>query len=441
MNKIDTQWQKAQEQIFIEWINETLPNNQITNIQEDIQDGTILIQLIEKLKGKKCQERIIDHPKMRIQKISNCTIALRFIHQCYNIKTVCSAENIVDCQQDSKYLLGLLFQLYLQHHKSMVISSQPNQQQQYTILLQWLQQTIGDYHLQIDTKENMMKNIYNGKILVALLDCFFEQHHQFFDYMIHKGEGERIGLSLRMAHDLLGVSELLTTEDVIAHQIDSRVLFFYFDFMMNAFKTKSRIAHIDLIQLVEEGIKQLNEKLKKEELSSQNDINLSKTQHSSSSSSSEESNQEDNDSSNSSTDESTDEEDDNDKQQRKRTIKKHQTEMKHSKPIVLKDVLYKGRVQQKDHKQPIQSTQVSLHESYKYNQPQQSILIHRKQEDLPSKHHHKHRKHHHHLLPQSYSETTTETITTTSSIPNQTYTRSQHTQTSETIVSYSFWFI
>lgn len=506
MNTIDSQWEKVQEQIFLEWINETLPEIQLRNIQEQLDDGIIIIKLVEKLKERKCQERINDHPKMRIQKISNCTIALRFIQQCYQLKSLCSAENIVDCQKDPKYLLGLLFQLYLQHHKTLLISSQHNQQQQYNMLLQWLRQTIGDYDIQLDTQQNMMKNFYNGKILIALLDCFFEQNHQFFEYMMQKGEGERIGISMRMAHDLLGVTELLTTEDVIAHHVDSRVFFIYFDFMMNAFKTKARIMNIDLIHLVEEGIKQMNEKMKNElpeeterqqnhHETKEQDINLinhpqrsksfrnddiNKTIERKSSFSSDDSSSSDDydfDSSDNQNSFSSDEENE---------MKQIPHQNQNKKPVVLKDVLYKGRVdpmksqqrqqhqnyyhnnyqnqineeydifeepeddrkykqyqQQKTMKQQqIQrkpmTSELSLYDSYGYKQ-NQSTTIQRK--------HHHHHKHH---FPHSYTETTTETtITTSSNIPNnfnsnQYYSKSSEKRSSSSTtstVSYSFYFI
>ena len=50
MNTIDSQWEKVQEQIFLEWINETLPEKQLRNIQDQLDDGIIIIKLVEKLK-------------------------------------------------------------------------------------------------------------------------------------------------------------------------------------------------------------------------------------------------------------------------------------------------------------------------------------------------------------------------------------------------------
>ncbi|EDR26289.1 hypothetical protein, conserved [Entamoeba dispar SAW760] len=265
MKKIDGQWQKAQETIFVDWINDTLkPDIIISNLEEDMKTGVSLILLVEKLTNKHCSEKIVENPKFRIQNISNCSVALRFIEKVYRIKPLCSAENIVNGNSDFKYLLGLLFQVYMNHHKSNLLSPQLSQQQQYEIILKWLQDILSLYEIDLSSTTKMMENFFNGKILIALLDLFFDQHHCFYDWMLKRGEGERIGLSMRMAHDLLGVSELLTTEDVLAHTVDFRVFCFYFEFLMNAFKNKSSVIQIDLVQLVQQALEQLKKQTTQE---------------------------------------------------------------------------------------------------------------------------------------------------------------------------------
>ncbi|ELP90646.1 hypothetical protein EIN_022850 [Entamoeba invadens IP1] len=259
MKKINTQWQKAQETIFVDWINNTLsPDVNVTCLGEDLKDGIILMQLVEKLSGKKSPQKLVQHPRFKIQKISNCSNVLKFVEQEFKIKPLCSAENIVNGGGEIKFLLGLLFQVFMMFHKSDLLAPQNTEKQQNEIILKWLTELLYPYQLVLSSIDKMMENFYNGKILVALLDLFFEQNTEFYKYMMSKGDGERIGLSMRMAHDLLGVSEVLTTEDVIAKNIDFRVFYFYFDFLMNAFKNKSTIMDIDLIQLVEQALQQLN---------------------------------------------------------------------------------------------------------------------------------------------------------------------------------------
>ncbi|BFU24388.1 calponin domain family protein, putative [Entamoeba histolytica HM-1:IMSS-B] len=457
MKKNDGQWQKAQETIFVDWINDTLkPDIIISNLEEDLKTGVNLILLVEKLTNKHCSEKIIENPKFRIQNISNCTVALRFIEKVYKIKPLCSAENIVNGNSDFKYLLGLLFQIYMNHHKSNLLSPQLSQQQQYEIILKWLQDILNLYEIDLSTTNKMMENFFNGKILIALLDLFFDQHHYFYDWMLKRGEGERIGLSMRMAHDLLGVSELLTTEDVLAHTVDFRVFCFYFEFLMNAFKNKSSVIQIDLVQLVQQAFEQLSKQTNQEKKQSKeeevltNQINLPPKQPKKKCASV--SSQKVVPISSPSI-------------QTKSEVNQHPQEQNSFKPIVLKDVMQHGRVKEcidepisktfnkKNEENSLKITsEKTIHKTKPLPPPKKSTEItlttfdvgksglrHRKHLHTNERSHRYSRTEDPYSITQIYSSTSYSTngrITTTSEI-----TETTEIQQNETIVFNGFWLI
>ncbi|KAL7719053.1 Calponin domain family protein [Entamoeba marina] len=258
MKKIDSQWQNAQELVFVDWINDTLKDSGtvVNNLEDDLKTGIVLIQFIEKLTGHKVHKKYEKNPTYKIQFISNCDIALKFIHNEFGWVPNCSAENIVNGGSDFKYLLGLLFLLYLQIHKSKVVTSHLPKKQEEEYVLEWAQNTLCNYPILLFTTDQMMNSFYDGTLLVALVDLYFSQNGVFFDWMLKKSYGERLGISLRIARDLIHITEIITTEDVLSRNVDGRVFLFYMDLFMTAFANRKNVIQINLVELV---INALNE--------------------------------------------------------------------------------------------------------------------------------------------------------------------------------------
>lgn len=80
-------WQRIQRKTFARWVNNVLEPRKMTcsdNLEDELRSGVILHSILELLTGKKLP-KIMDKPKIGIQKIENIGKCLKFMQ----------AENIV----------------------------------------------------------------------------------------------------------------------------------------------------------------------------------------------------------------------------------------------------------------------------------------------------------------------------------------------------------
>ena len=90
---VDETWKKTQETTFTNWVNTSLRGHlktakrQVKSLETDLQDGLILVQLLETLASPKKIERYNKNPLIKPQKIENLGACFRFFEQ-ENIKLV-----------------------------------------------------------------------------------------------------------------------------------------------------------------------------------------------------------------------------------------------------------------------------------------------------------------------------------------------------------------
>ena len=85
----DALWKMIQKNTFTRWTNEHLKkiNKSIADLETDLSDGLRFIALVEVLSGKRIQ-RYNKRPKIRSQKLENCTLALEFLQNEEKIRIV-----------------------------------------------------------------------------------------------------------------------------------------------------------------------------------------------------------------------------------------------------------------------------------------------------------------------------------------------------------------
>lgn len=111
---LEDETQKLHGKTFKAWINGQLKpvGIRVIDLKKDLQDGLILIALIEVLSGNKCKAKYHLECKNQIQKIENCAIAIDFIKEnCMNVNI--NAKDIAD--GNIKIILGLLWRIILQY--------------------------------------------------------------------------------------------------------------------------------------------------------------------------------------------------------------------------------------------------------------------------------------------------------------------------------------
>jgi len=134
----------------------------IHNIEKDLEDGVLLINLLEIISGKTFI-KYTKNPKGRFQKIENNNWAIKFI-QNEGMKLVgILGEDIVDGKLI--LIMGLIWTLILRYqiqNKADDNSSSPK-----AALLEWVQKRVAPYDVVVN---NFDQSWQDGKALVALTD-------------------------------------------------------------------------------------------------------------------------------------------------------------------------------------------------------------------------------------------------------------------------------
>jgi len=154
-------WVDVQKKTFTRWSNNYLSERfmKLNNLEADISDGLLLINLLEILSAKTLPKHN-KNPKIRSQKLENCSIALKFIQQ-ERIKLVAiGAEDICDGQL--KLILGLIWTLILRFQIQKGEGGSPKAE-----LLEWVRKKVAPYDLR---PNNFTSDWQSGKLLSALTD-------------------------------------------------------------------------------------------------------------------------------------------------------------------------------------------------------------------------------------------------------------------------------
>jgi len=77
-------WEEVQKKAFLHWVNSQLKKGNepgVESLEEGFSSGVSLISLLEILTGKTVTMKYTKSPKLRVHKINNCFIALKFLSE------------------------------------------------------------------------------------------------------------------------------------------------------------------------------------------------------------------------------------------------------------------------------------------------------------------------------------------------------------------------
>merc|ERR1712054_611723 len=79
--KVSPKWIEVQKKAFTRWMNQYLSSRmlKVENLEEDMADGTMLINLLEVISAKELGKKWNKKPKMQMQKQENLNMAIQFI--------------------------------------------------------------------------------------------------------------------------------------------------------------------------------------------------------------------------------------------------------------------------------------------------------------------------------------------------------------------------
>ena len=80
-------WVRLQETTFTKWVNNSLrgqlktAKSQVSDLRTDLQDGIVLVELIESIASPRKVGRYNRHPVVKAQKLENLGTVLRFLER------------------------------------------------------------------------------------------------------------------------------------------------------------------------------------------------------------------------------------------------------------------------------------------------------------------------------------------------------------------------
>eukprot|EP01123_Difflugia_compressa_P008927 TRINITY_DN2832_c1_g1_i1.p1 TRINITY_DN2832_c1_g1~~TRINITY_DN2832_c1_g1_i1.p1 ORF type:complete len:555 (+),score=128.45 TRINITY_DN2832_c1_g1_i1:162-1826(+) len=256
-------WEEVQKKAFTHWVNTQLAKREasITELETGFITGVNLITLVEVLSGQKIPIKFTKAPKLKVHKINNCFIALKFLQDDLMVKSITiSAEDIVNGDRLT-LLLGFCWLMLRTFQEPAPVGGGEKASSFEANLLQWVKDTLVDYK-DIDLTDGFKSASWsNGKALLALVDVF--------DSDILKGSYSSIDcnnklpnceLALNLAEQHVKLPNGLIDPTELAEGICSeKNLVLYLSLFYNSFKEKSAS---NTKESLEKRLKDLEEKVR-----------------------------------------------------------------------------------------------------------------------------------------------------------------------------------
>ncbi|XP_060094799.1 filamin-B-like [Heteronotia binoei] len=224
-------WKQIQQDTFTRWCNEHLccVNKCISNLQYDLNDGLLLIALLEVLSQKQMYRKYHRRPTFPQMQLENVSVALEFLDK-ENIKLVTiDSKAIVD--GNLKLILGLVWTLILHYSVSMPMRGDDNAKKQTPKqrLLGWIQNKIPCFPI-----TNFKQNWQDGKALGALVDGCAPGLCPDWEAWDPKKCIDNARKAMQQADDWLGVPQVITPEEIIHPYADEYSVMTYLSLFLKA---------------------------------------------------------------------------------------------------------------------------------------------------------------------------------------------------------------
>lgn len=209
----EVKWYDIQESVFRRWANDEVKQRgmKIDDLKTDLQDGLVLINLLEVLSGKSIG-RYNKHPRVINQKFENIQIALNFITD-QKIKMVnIGAEDIYS--GNMRIILGLIWTLILFFE----INRDGNDD-----LLKWVQSKIPEY----DIKGWTGKDWNDGRALCGLIDALRPGKCPGHRDLNQSDKYNNCNKGITIGEQEMGVDRLILPEEMAHPKVDKLALMTY----------------------------------------------------------------------------------------------------------------------------------------------------------------------------------------------------------------------
>ena len=240
-----TQWKQIQERTFTKYVNSQLrkSDTSIENLETGFSDGLKLINLISVLSGKEIR-KFSKKPTFRTQKLENVSIALKFLESEGVTLVNIDSSDVVDCR--IKLVMSLVWALILHYssvaithnnnnHGGEEINKQPEQHQATPVespkkkLLGWMKQKLGGLDV-----GNFTSDWVDGKRLGALVNGVAPGLCPDWSSWRSDEQLRNTSEAMELADKWLGVSKLISPEEMVNSQVDELSMITYLSQYPNA---------------------------------------------------------------------------------------------------------------------------------------------------------------------------------------------------------------
>ncbi|KNC51271.1 uncharacterized protein AMSG_07274 [Thecamonas trahens ATCC 50062] len=212
-------WVLQQKKAFRAWVDSQIAERGLKlpgEVDEAFEDGLYLLPLAEVVSQDKAPKHV-KKPRMRIQKIENCSLALGLLVK-HGFKPDVAPENFVD--KDTVLVMGFIWQLFVtwvggQGDKSGGKASADD-------LLKWVQSRVQDNERYPGVPvDNFSTHWQDGKLVSALLDSLSPK---ILDYESAALDDPVSAWSaaLDAAEDWLDVPQVLDADDMVVDKPDDK---------------------------------------------------------------------------------------------------------------------------------------------------------------------------------------------------------------------------
>jgi len=198
----------VQKRTFTRWVNYHLSEKKlkVNDLYTDLNDGLILITLLEVLTGKAIPYKYTKEPKIMIKKLENISFAIKYIQMQAIPLVNIDASDIHDGKKVA--ILGLIFSLISRYS----VGGGEND------LLAWVNKQIQPYN-HIDLATNFTTSWQDGKILSALVDSLKFGLIDTHNLKEPLGDTQK---AMQKAEDNFQIPQLLDAADMVSDTPDEK---------------------------------------------------------------------------------------------------------------------------------------------------------------------------------------------------------------------------
>lgn len=203
-------WEKIQKKAFTKWFNLHLMKRgkAVDELQEDLKDGLKLLSFLEVISGKTVATKYEKKPNLRIQKIQNLDLCLKFLTQVEKVPLISiGAEDI--CDGNIKLILGMIWTI-IQKYQIADISEEELSAKE-ALLLWCKKKTAGYKDVKVD---NFHMSFQDGLAFCALIH---KHRPDLLDFNSCSKDTpkENLNKAFEVAEKELGIPKLLDVDDML----------------------------------------------------------------------------------------------------------------------------------------------------------------------------------------------------------------------------------